>query len=318
MRSSGLTSLLHAAIDDLSSLPDAALAFPASAIAGSLQAESVDAVCVAARIAGHFQGCGLQGRWDATFRTPVRIRFGQSITMPVRAVTVEGDAIDCAGSLRPLGRTPIDDSGYVLLAGEEDADALCLDANRRLAAGDMPWRIPEMRAAIDLIRAGAPDYVGWCSDAVRVVAAWPGDPERTNSASFAGQLGVIYMSSPLNPVRIAETLVHEASHQYFHLAQSATRLHTLLDETDYWQPYVRAHRRIERILLAYHAFANVVLFHRRLLDSLADDDLRRRAAHALEHHEPNVALLDRYLERSNGLTPAGRSLYRTVAERVAA
>ncbi len=317
-RSTGLVSLLRAALDAGTAWGDAGLAFPAPPIISSLQTDAVDPVCVAASIAGHLYGCGWKSAWRAEFRTPCSIRFGGSMTPSVGTVAVDGDVIDCSSGLRPLGLVRIDERGHLWLAGHEDAEGLGLDASRPLSTGSIPARVNEMRAAIALISACAPDYVDWCADTVRIVAAWAGTAERASSGSVSGQPGVIYCSSPLDPVRIAESLIHEAAHQHFHLAQSEVRLHTLRDESEYWQPYVQAGRSIDRILLAYHAFANVLLFYQRLLASTQDQDLQRRATLTVAQHRPNVITFQGYLDRSDGLTPAGQALYRTLAERMAA
>lgn len=316
-QSQGLEPLLRDVRDSLAACTDPGLAFPAAAVVASLRDERVDPVWVAAALAGHFHGCGLKGTWRAAFRAPRSIRFGRSMTASSPTLTVDGDAIEGA-RLRPLGVVELEHASCLLLAGQDDADGLGLDDARPLATGDLGHRLGEMRAAIDLMRTGAPEYVAWCGDTVRIVAGWPGREEQTSSGSMAGHPGVVYCSTPLNPVRLAESLIHEASHQHFHLVQSAVRLHSSLDEAEYWQPYVKAVRPIERILLAYHAFANVVLFYQRLEQVVRDDDAQRRVELALAQHRPNVTLFRDYLERSNGLTAAGRALFRTLAERVAA
>src|SRR6185437_8100292 len=104
---------------------------------------------------------------------------------------------------------------------------------------------------------------------------------------------------------IAEMLVHEASHQYFH---SITPLEDVADHTDpttYYSPFVRCQRTIDRLLLAYHAFANVYLYYRECLDS---QDHHERARAGLRTVADDLNVVEETLMTSDKLTPTGRAL----------
>ncbi len=60
-----------------------------------------------------------------------------------------------------------------------------------------------------------------------------------------------------------------------------------MDDALYWSPYVQKNRPIDRILIAFHDFANIVLFYRKCLAAGVGDDLSQTAemeiASNLEH-----------------------------------
>ena len=63
------------------------------------------------------------------------------------------------------------------------------------------------------------------------------------------------------PMDIAEVLVHECAHQYFYLLAYVGPYDDGSDERLYWSPPLRRNRPLSRILMAYHALANVRLFY---------------------------------------------------------
>jgi HEXXH motif-containing protein len=328
-RSRGLVSRLDTLCNEELAW-DAGLAFPTRAILASLAGSEGDSVWVAALIAGHFHSSARVGAWSAEVLEPRSLRFGRLVTPKVLAVSVEGDAVDyrtAAGTtrttfsraegLRPLGAVPIDARRAFWVAGADDREALSLDDAKELASAPVMRRVQSLEAAVEILRAHAPEYLEWCGDAVRVVASWAGHPEAMMSGSMPGHQGVIYCSSPLHPIRIAEALVHEASHQYFQIGEMRTRFHIAEDDSLYWSPYVKKERPIERILLAYHAFANVTLFYERVLAATRCEEEKSMAMRSLAQHRPNLVAFAAYLDHSAGLTPAGRALYRTVCAKVA-
>src|SRR6185312_15271355 len=91
------------------------------------------------------------------------------------------------------------------------------------------------------------------------------------SGSSASEPGRCHMSVRAGQVKLAEMLVHEATHQYYYLV---TRLGPVDDGTDstlYYSPVKNCYRPLAYILIAYHAFANVLLFSQRCLDAGYDD-----------------------------------------------
>jgi HEXXH motif-containing protein len=166
-------------------------------------------------------------------------------------------------------------------------------------------------------RTPAPEYLSWFGDAVRVVASWVGADQVLKSGSLPGNQGLIYISSPLPVARLAESLVHEASHQYFQTAETVHRFTGMaIDERLYWSPYAGQNRHLDRILFAFHAFANVTAFYQQVLRGRIDDGLRAHSENTLAFHRPHLDAFRGYLESSEELTPAGRALFLTVDARI--
>ncbi len=325
-RSEGLVAHLEGVLAGAAALPhDASMAFPAPAIIDSLTSPEVDPVWVAARLAAHFHGLGQRGTWSAQLAAPRTVRFGHRVTPAAAHLVLDGDALHLDGrattvdALRTLGVVEVPGGhGAVWLAGADDAEALSLDPAKGFSAAPLADRVTELRAALEAVARFAPEYLPWIGGAVRVVAGWPGSGDKVMSGSVPGQPGVVYVSSPLSTLRVAESLIHEAAHQYFHIGELHTRFHTLADAATYWSPYVQKERPIDRILLAYHAFANVSVFYQRVLAGTDDAATVARARFALEQHRPHLHTFREVLERSPGITAPGRALHRTLAARLAA
>jgi HEXXH motif-containing protein len=123
--------------------------------------------------------------------------------------------------------------------------------------------------AVRLMASAAPDYCQWIGDVTRRVTLTPmlNPDEAGLSGTLVGECGAFQATASLAPFTIGSMFVHEASHQYYNLA---TRLVAACDQ-DYderfYSPFARAMRRLDRMLLAYHAFANVLLYYQRSVDA---------------------------------------------------
>lgn len=168
------------------------------------------------------------------------------------------------------------------------------------------------RAAVAILRRHAPMYVPWVDRVLLGIVPWEGSHSNLRSGSDFDEPGVIQISYPAPPAAVAEMLVHECSHLTF---QILTRLGDVDDGTDstlYYSPVKQTGRPISRILLAYHAFANVLLFYRFCLGSGIDDDgyCERNERATI----PQLEQLEEALERTNALTQFGRALYEPLRE----
>ena len=163
------------------------------------------------------------------------------------------------------------------------------------------------RGAIDVLRRHSPRYVPWVDRVLRAIIPCAGSQSHLRSGSDFDLPGVIQVSYPAPPAALAEMLVHECSHLTF---QIVTRLGDVDDGTDqtlYYSPVKQTGRPIDRILLAYHAFANLVLFYRTCLASGIDDDgyCERNEKATL----PQLEMLEEALGTTTALTPIGRALF---------
>lgn len=120
-------------------------------------------------------------------------------------------------------------------------------------------------AALELICRHAPDYERWCADVLRQIHAVGQTAEQTLSRSAVSRPGSVVATAPLDDILQAEMLVHECTHQYFFMLSLVTGLVTEEAKGLYfYSPLIRRERSIDRLLMAYHAAANMVAFHHTL------------------------------------------------------
>ena len=127
--------------------------------------------------------------------------------------------------------------------------------------------------------------------------------------------GVVRLSLAHDPATIAELLVHEASHAYFHLLAQAGPVDDGSDRALYYSPFKGATCPIGVILLTYHAFANVVLLYRTLLRTCAPLSKRHvlgEVSDTLSKLEP----LESALSSTRALTPRGMTVWSALKERL--
>lgn len=110
---------------------------------------------------------------------------------------------------------------------------------------------------------------GWVDRITRevtMVAPLPGGV--TSSRSTASRPGNLLVTAPIDPLALAEALVHESSHQYFALCG---RLGGFVKATHTQKLYYSAinglHRPIGRLALAMHAIANMFVLYDDILES---------------------------------------------------
>jgi HEXXH motif-containing protein len=183
-------------------------------------------------------------------------------------------------------------------------------SNRKVAAA--------LGLAGELLQQYAPGFLAWVTDADWAVAAIldPGD-NRCTSFSSRGMLGVPFISFPLGPLLTAELLVHETSHNYYHCAQLAAEPCNDKDTALYPSPYVQMDRPIDRILIAFHAFANIVLLYRTMLAAGLEEQSDAAEA-AITGHLPILTRFSEVLTQSPGLTAVGRAIFEPLRDRLLA
>jgi len=175
-----------------------------------------------------------------------------------------------------------------------------------------PALIEILTQALDLLEEHLPHYFDWIVRIIRRVAVLHSGRNVLHSGSPENQHGTILISDNFRVLSVAEMLIHEASHQYLELLNKLGPTvdpgHTKL----YYSPVKQCDRPLHKILLAYHAFANVMLFYRGVAEcGLADsrfekfqtvlnDELRQ-----LEH-----ALLE-----NDAILPIGRALVEPLIKR---
>ena len=124
---------------------------------------------------------------------------------------------------------------------------------------------PEMTEALanalSLLDTCSPLYAAWVRGSVCRVTALERDGTKVMSWSSLHYPGLVSMTLFDSPIDMAETLVHEASHQWFHMLNRSFRLVQPTDrERLVWSPVKQCDRPLPRILLSFHAFGNIAIF----------------------------------------------------------
>jgi HEXXH motif-containing protein len=107
-------------------------------------------------------------------------------------------------------------------------------------------------------------------------------------------------------------LIHEASHQYFELLNKLGPTvdpgHTEL----YYSPVKKCDRPLHKILFAYHAFANVMLFYRGVAECGLADSSSAKFQNVLNDE---LRQLEQPLLENDAILPIGRALVEPLIER---
>ena len=156
-----------------------------------------------------------------------------------------------------------------------------------------------------------PACSSWIERVLRYLCLVQESPGTMHSGSFEGYFGFLFMSDLPDPIKMAEMLIHECSHQYFAILLRFTEL-TDEDGRLYYSPFVKKDRPADRILLAYHAFTNVELFYKECIR------LGISVPHcekAIAQLRPDLDYVERALVSDIRFTPAGRCVIDSLLSR---
>ena len=172
----------------------------------------------------------------------------------------------------------------------------------------------------DVLEKNAPQYVPWVERVLNGIVVCRTQAEyRLVSGSWEDVPGFVHMSSPHDGIDIAEILVHECAHQYFYMLQRVGPVDDSTDRELYWSPPIRKKRPLSRILMAYHALANVQILYEAVRSNEANE---RRDIEYVRVNEPDlqaaIKALDEPLRDNTALTKLGRGLYQPLADRMRA
>jgi HEXXH motif-containing protein len=166
-----------------------------------------------------------------------------------------------------------------------------------------------LHKTVELIARHAPIYLTWVADVIRFIVPVSTDGDIIGSSSVPSLTGLISVANDARPLAIAELLVHEASHQHFFVASCLGELTSAGDEALFYSRFSRKKRPLERILLAYHALANMALFYELCLRS--GIRCEKRYAFVIEHMRDLEAVLR---SESDKLTELGGSIWGKLVE----
>ncbi|HET6978969.1 MAG TPA: HEXXH motif-containing putative peptide modification protein [Pyrinomonadaceae bacterium] len=175
-----------------------------------------------------------------------------------------------------------------------------------------PDLIETLTHALDLLKEHLPHYFDWVVRIIRRVAVLHFERNVLHSGNHEHQYGTIHISDNSRVLSLAEMLIHEASHQYFELLNKLGPTvdpgHTEL----YYSPVKQCDRPLHKILLAYHAFANVMLFYRGVAECGLADSSSAKFQSVLNDE---LRQLEQPLLDNDAILPIGRALVGPLIER---
>jgi hypothetical protein len=172
-----------------------------------------------------------------------------------------------------------------------------------------------LQESFDVIDRFAPEFGPWTLRLLRDIIPLDSAADCMRSGSSVAEPGSCHMSFRAGPVALAEMLVHETTHQYYYLATRCGPVDDGTDQQLYYSPAKECGRPIHYILIAYHAFANVLLFsHRCLAEGNEDTDgyLRRNVKSLTAW----IRTFEEALQATNALTDCGRALWLPLARKL--
>ena len=299
-----------------------AIAYPIPQYRFLFGSEELDPLIVATQTALHLGVHGQAQEWKVEFPEPAVFVGGNRYKADLLSMEQSGNQITgttAQGDLLALEEwdelPSVDNIGF-LTSIPKQAFLKVLnnqEESPQLKAEECKIVLSE---ALDIIEQFTPAYLPWVKDILRwLVPIYP--PEASTGAtsrafSMYGVPSIVHMSFPNNPLKIADLLVHECSHQYYHVAEDWFRLSNDQDKELYYSDYVKKDRPIDRILIAFHAFANVSRFYIECLRN--DAPFKEKAMQELGRHERWLSDFKEHLHATPGLTKAGHNVWRPLSK----
>jgi HEXXH motif-containing protein len=270
---------------------------------------------------------GAPGDWAIDLRQPLRLRWEHFLLPEAEVIEVQSDGrhallkTRAGGDTRTLALQAADVPGLWHSPGAETIPRLHVGGSSiLLLTGTLleqldlprpefppldeitPSQVENVSSCLTFLREHFPPCSLWVERVLRYLCLVRSPPNCMHSGSFEGHFGFAFMTDRHDPVKLAEMLIHECSHQYFSLL---TRFAALTNDDGrlYYSPFVRKERPAERILLAYHAFANVELFYRACVRAGVSV---ARSKDAIEQLRPDLDFVERALVSDVSFTPFGR------------
>jgi len=291
----------------------------------------------AAELALYLGSEGMPGAWSARIGRARRLRWGEAVLPAGDEVEVNLDGrraeirVKSAEGLHHV-ELQRDDGGWSCKGAEHapwigfdgwritflPRNALEMNLPKQALAEAVDTIEPAMVAgfgrAIEIVRTCVPAYIPWVG---RVLThAFLLHPQRgyVESGSVEDYFGFSHFSAYANAAGLAELLIHEASHQYFNILKLLGQFDDGSDKNLYYSTAKKVNRPIERIGVAYHAFANVLLYYRGCVAAGVDED--GWCARHLERWTEDLGVLEQPLRGNPALTRIGRSLCEPLIERL--
>lgn len=278
---------------------------------------------VAVSLGLHLSAAGHGGSWRARFSEPATLYVGQTrlsgqlVEVHDGQVTLDGvPTLTCPSQGYCAGTGPGSSRERRLLVWGDEAQyyARRFEGDVRSLETQVEAYRATLANALDILDKSAPAYRQWVQEVLRTIVPCASEGAcRVISGSGETLPGVIHCSFPVGAPGLAEVLIHESAHQFFYLLDRCGALDDGRDSRLYWSPPIRRSRPLDRILMAYHALANVKLFY-------VECRVRGARMEVLEYIDScesqlnrDLCTLDEPLRDNCHLTVMGRSLYEPLA-----
>ena len=285
------------------------------------------------------------GRWSARIDEPVWVSMNGNIFELRDSVAVEASP-DCvlveqSGAARSVLRFEWTQCGWEMRQEAGEAGSAFSPERVRFAGFEdvyaQPWSEPNdgavdiivdwpitpqrrgdhqiartaaenLTRGLEVLAVAGERYLSWIRPLLRGVAATPLTyDDMRQSGSYTLHPGVFNCGFPGAPESVAEVLVHEVSHQNYLLLNAVFPLADDQGGETYYSSLKGSERPVSRVLLAYHAAANMALFWSDLALARPLDDYYRREQEQMYDH---VRSLANVIAEATGLTQAGQALFR--------
>lgn len=185
-----------------------------------------------------------------------------------------------------------------------------------IGAGEDEGRMPRFRPltsttatrsftpGVEILAASAPAVLAEAAALAPALLPIAAEPGVSRSASIPDVRSAIWLSPCDRPLVVAETLVHEASHLKYYLAEDAHPFAVSPDSPRYAVPWRPDPRPIRTVLMGLHAWVRVMEW----LASLARGPWSQPAAQRLQVLRDANRVAVRIVATADGLTEAGRAL----------
>lgn len=119
----------------------------------------------------------------------------------------------------------------------------------------------KVRNALKIINSCSLNYYGWVNSVIKYICVTDYDGVGVQSSSDPKLMGVIELSIDDNDYLNAESIIHEASHQYFYITQQMfSFIKPSHRDNLYYSIIKKRYRKLSMIMLAHHAIFHMVNF----------------------------------------------------------
>lgn len=169
--------------------------------------------------------------------------------------------------------------------------------------------------ALDAIDKASPNLKTWISSGVKFIACFESiDRAHVTSSSFKSHLGLIVITGDKNHLLTGELLIHEASHQIFNIARSISPIVDSQDDSLYYSALTRSQRPIDKVLMAYHAAANILMYYQYCIDAGLDSE--GYCNNRLKTLSAGLDEMYKSLNISSTLSLLGKYIFKTLQEEI--